>query len=463
MQDLLRSLPKVDEVLNDEETKEYISQVGREPVVEAIRQAIDSIRQEIVNEKLSIDVRSAVKAKIKASLSDLERFSLQRVINGTGIVLHTNLGRARLSAEAIERVVEVAANYSNLEYDLESAARGSRYVHVEDLLKKITKAEDALVVNNNAAAVLLALNTLAKGGEAIVSRGQLIEIGGSFRIPDVMEQSGCILKEVGTTNKTHLEDYENAINENTTALLRVHTSNYKILGFTKEVSTEDMSALGLKYNLPVIEDLGSGMIINPAKLNLSYEPTVAEVIAQGADIVTFSGDKLLGGPQAGIIVGKKEYIELMKKNHLNRALRIDKMTLAALEATLKQYLDLEKAFRSIPIIKMLALTKKELVERADRVISQLMGELDDKADVSKVSLQGQVGGGALPLDKTDSFGIAIVPNCMSVSEYESKLRADKLPVIGRIEDNQFLIDLRTVDPEEEELLIETLIRPFVGE
>jgi L-seryl-tRNA(Ser) seleniumtransferase len=463
MQNLLRSLPKVDDVLNNGDIKLYIDKLGREPVVDIIRQVLEGVRNDVLSKKVADDALGVALARIKTSLRDLERFSLQRVLNGTGVILHTNLGRAKLSKEAIDRVITVASNYSNLEYDLDKAGRGSRYSHVEDLLKKITNAEDALVVNNNAAAVLLALNTLAKGGEAIVSRGQLIEIGGSFRIPDVMEQSGCKLKEVGTTNKTHIEDYETAINEHTTALLKVHTSNYKILGFTKEVTTEEMAVLGKKYNLPVIEDLGSGMIINPKKLGLSYEPTVAEVIAQGADVVTFSGDKLLGGPQAGIIVGKKEYVSKMKSNHLNRALRIDKMTLAALEATLKQYLDEERAFQTIPIIKMLAMTKDELSDRADVILAKLIGELEDRAQLKKVSLSGQVGGGALPLDRTDSCGISIVPKELSVSEYETKLRMADLPLIGRVEDNQFLVDLRTIDETEEELLIKSLVAPLLGD
>jgi L-seryl-tRNA(Ser) seleniumtransferase len=395
-------------------------------------------------------------------VSEIRAYSLKRVLNGTGIVLHTNLGRARLAKEAVKRVEEVAKNYSNLEYDLKTDSRGIRYSHVENILKKITKAEDALIVNNNAAAVMLALSTLAKGGEAIVSRGQLIEIGGSFRIPDVMEQSGCILKEVGTTNKTHLRDYENAINENTSVLLKVHTSNYKILGFSEEVSTKDMVELGNKHDIPVIEDLGSGMIIDTSKFGLSYEPTVPEVVKAGADVVTFSGDKLLGGPQAGIIVGKKEYIEKMKKNHLNRALRIDKMTLAALEATLKLYLDESMAMEKIPVMKMLSLTEKDLEKRALKLKDKLTEAALTSINVEVAKMDGQVGGGALPLDKTKSCGLAIKPVNISINEYERKLRELELPLVAMIENDKLLIDLRTIDTNEEDELIEAILSPLQG-
>ncbi|MFP4457377.1 MAG: L-seryl-tRNA(Sec) selenium transferase [Clostridia bacterium] len=460
MDSLLRSLPKVDELLNNNEIKPHIDLVGREPVVQAIRDAIDQLRQEIIAGKDINSVEDAIMKLIKGYLSRLESYSLKRVLNGTGIVLHTNLGRARLADKAVERVNEVAKNYSNLEYNLKEAKRGIRYSHVEDILIEITKAEDALIVNNNAAAVLLALNTLAKGGEAIVSRGQLIEIGGSFRIPDVMEQSGCYLKEVGTTNKTHIEDFENAINENTAVLLKVHTSNYKILGFSEEVSTQDMASLGNKHSIPLIEDLGSGMIIDTSNFGLSYEPTVPEVINQGADVVTFSGDKLLGGPQAGIIVGKKEYIQKMKKNHLNRALRIDKMTLAALEATLKLYLDEKLAIESIPVMKMLSLSQEELKERAQKLKDKLIVKAKDLLKVDIAKLSGQVGGGALPLDKTNSFGLAINPLKISVTEYEKKLRKLKIPLIAMIDHDTLLVDLRTIHPSEESELIDALIAPL---
>lgn len=460
MDNLLRSLPKVDELLNNNEIKPHIDLIGREPVVKAIREAIDHLRQKILAGEDIDSVDDAVMKLIKGYLSKLETYSLKRVLNGTGIVLHTNLGRARLADIAVERVSQIAKNYSNLEYNLEEAKRGIRYSHVEDILKKITKAEDALIVNNNAAAVLLALSTLAKGREAIVSRGQLIEIGGSFRIPDVMELSGCYLKEVGTTNKTHIKDYKNAINENTAVLLKVHTSNYKILGFSEEVSTEDMVKIGNKNSIPVIEDLGSGMIIDASNFGLSYEPTVPEVISQGADVVTFSGDKLLGGPQAGIIVGKKEYIQKMKKNQLNRALRIDKMTLAALEATLKLYLDEKLAIENIPVMKMLSLSEEELKERANKLKDQLNASATDLLKVEITRLSGQVGGGALPLDKTNSFGLAINPIKISVTEYEKDLRKLDTPLIAMIDHDTLLVDLRTIHPLEEPELIEALLAPL---
>ncbi len=460
MENLLRSLPKVDELLKKEEIKEYIKSIGREPVVEAVRESLNQLRRNILDKKDVLDVEEAVMELISRRISEIKSYSLKRVLNGTGIVLHTNLGRARLAKEAVERVEEVAKHYSNLEYDLNTDSRGIRYSHVEDILKKITSAEDALIVNNNAAAVMLALSTLAKDGQAIVSRGQLIEIGGSFRIPDVMEQSGCILKEVGTTNKTHLQDYENAINEDTAVFLKVHTSNYKILGFSEEVSTKDMVELGNKHNIPVIEDLGSGMIIDTSKFGLSYEPTVPEVVKAGVDVVTFSGDKLLGGPQAGIIVGKKEYIDKMKKNHLNRALRIDKMTLAALEATLKLYLDESMAIKKIPVIRMLSLSKQELKNRATYLKEKLDKLTSNLINVSVVKLDGQVGGGALPLDKTNSYGLALNPLNMSINEYERLLRELELPLVAMIENDTLHIDLRTIDPSEEDDLIEAVLTPL---
>ena len=338
-------LPSVDEVLSQKEIEELIEKYPRSIVLESIREVIDINRQTIVAikteeeaEKFSLTMEKVIEETEKKA-RDNYALSLKKVINGTGTVLHTNLGRSLISEKIKDEIWTASSRYSNLEYDLEKGERGSRYVHLTDMIKRLTGAEDVLVVNNNAAAVMLVLSTMAKGGEAIVSRGELVEVGGSFRIPSVMALSGADLVEIGATNKTHLKDYEEAITENTRALMKVHTSNYRIMGFTESISVAELVELGKKYDLPVIEDLGSGVFIDLSKYGLEYEPTVLDSIHRGADIVTFSGDKMLGGAQAGIIVGKKKYISAMKKNQLTRALRVDKLTICALEATLRMYLD----------------------------------------------------------------------------------------------------------------------------
>jgi len=373
--------------------------------------------------------------------------SLKRVINATGIPLHTNLGRAPLSEEAIKEIVEISRGYSNLEYDLKDGKRGSRYVHVEEILKELTGAESALVVNNNASAVLICLNTLAKDKEVIVSRGELVEIGGSFRIPEVMKWAGCILKEVGTTNKTHLYDYENAINENTAMILKVHKSNYYIEGFTKEVEVKELVNLGKKYGFLVMYDLGSGCFIDFSKYGLVKEPTVNEVLKEDVDIVTFSGDKLLGAPQAGIILGKKEVIEKIKKNPLNRALRIDKLTLAGLEATLKLYRSEELAIEKIPILRMLLKKEEELKKSAQR-LKRLINKQNLKNIKYKiVKVEGRAGGGSIPKLKLESYAIGIF--CEKSPQWmHEKLRLREIPIIGRIEKDVFLIDVRCLFEED---------------
>lgn len=456
MQKLLRQLPKVDELLQNTDIAQWVNELSHKIVVDSVRVAIGQVRTDILNGKQVKDVELTVISTFLNLVKRQQVNSLRRVLNGTGIVLHTNLGRAKLSNSARQQVEQVASSYSTLEYSLEKRSRGSRYDHVVTLLKEITGAEDALVVNNNAAAVLLALNTMAKGKEAIVSRGQLIEIGGSFRIPAVMEQSGCFLHEVGTTNKTHLVDYERAITENTALILKVHTSNYRILGFTEEVPNTELVKLSKKYDIPVLDDLGSGMFIDPRKINLSYEPTVPEVVKAGVDVVTFSGDKLLGGPQAGIIVGKSRYIKAMKENHLNRALRIDKLTLAALEATLKLYLDEEVAINKIPTLTMLNYNQNELKERANQLKDKILAEVADYAFVQVCDTVGQVGGGALPLEELPSAGIVVTPRRMSVNKYEERLRLGSTPLIARIENDGLLVDLRTIATDEEADLIEVL-------
>ncbi|QER42372.1 L-seryl-tRNA(Sec) selenium transferase [Thermodesulfobacterium sp. TA1] len=379
---------------------------------------------------------------IKQVFEDYEKPSLQRVINATGVVIHTNLGRAPLAEKAIEEIVKVAKFYSNLEFNLEEGKRGSRYVHVEEILKEITGAEGAIVVNNNASAVLISLNTLAFGKEVIVSRGELVEIGGSFRIPEVMKWAGCILREVGTTNKTHLYDYEKAINENTGLLLKVHKSNFAIVGFTKEVSSEELVVLGRKYNLPVMEDLGSGCLIDLSKYGYPKEPTVKEILAAGVDIVTFSGDKLLGGPQAGIILGKKDLIEKIRKNPLNRALRIDKLTLAGLEVTLRLYRDENLAREYIPTLKMILTPKEQLKKEAIKLANRLKKLGLEGFQFKVLESSGKTGGGSLPLLDLPSFVVGVYSEKVSPQRLQEFLRKNQPPIITRIEEDFLVIDPR---------------------
>lgn len=455
--ELFRKLPSVDEVLSKDEIKNTLNFYPRSIVLETIREVIELNRRKIINSDkyLDINIESIInnvidKVKLKYSLS------LKKVINGTGIVIHTNLGRSLVSEQIKDDLFSIATRYSNLEYDIENGERGSRYTHLTDIIKRLTGAEDVLVVNNNASAVLLSLNTLAKEKEVIVSRGELVEVGGSFRIPSIMELSGAKLNEVGSTNKTHLKDYEESINENTGAIMKVHTSNYKILGFTESVEVDKLSNLSKKYNVPLIEDLGSGVFIDLSKYGLSYEPTVLDSLKNGADIVTFSGDKLLGGVQAGIIVGKKEYIQKMKKNQLTRALRVDKLTICALEATLRMYLDEENAIKNIPTLRMLTYSIQELEKKAVGLYDKIkdLKDFDIKISDSK----SQVGGGSMPLEFIDSKVIEIIPKKISVSSLEKKLRFSKSHIIGRIKDEKYILDVRTIFEDEFDLIYEELKR-----
>ncbi len=455
--ELFRKLPSVDEVLSKDEIKNTLNFYPRSIVLETIREVIELNRKEIINSNkyLDINIESIVndviyKVKLKYSLS------LKKVINGTGIVIHTNLGRSLVSEQIKDDLFSIATRYSNLEYDIENGERGSRYTHLTDIIKRLTGAEDVLVVNNNASAVLLSLNTLAKEKEVIVSRGELVEVGGSFRIPSIMELSGAKLNEVGSTNKTHLKDYEESINENTGAIMKVHTSNYKILGFTESVEVDKLSNLSKKYNVPLIEDLGSGVFIDLSKYGLSYEPTVLDSLKNGADIVTFSGDKLLGGVQAGIIVGKKEYIQKMKKNQLTRALRVDKLTICALEATLRMYLDEENAIKNIPTLRMLTYSIQELEKKAVGLYDKIK-DLED-FDIKISDSKSQVGGGSMPLEFIDSKVIEIIPKKISVSSLEKKLRLSKSHIIGRIKDEKYILDVRTIFEDEFDLIYEELKR-----
>ena len=394
--------------------------------------------------------------RIIERLSEKRKRSLKRVINATGIVLHTNLGRAPLSEEACKNLAEIAGRSSTLEYDDKKGTRGDRHSHVEGLLTKLTGTEAAMVVNNNAAATMLCLSALGAGKEFIVSRGELVEIGGSFRIPDIMEQSGATLREIGTTNKTRLSDYEKAIGDNTAALLKIHTSNYRILGFTEEASLTELVALGEKTGLPVIYDMGSGLMVDLSSYGID-EPTVVESLRTGIDLILFSGDKLLGGPQAGILVGRKEYIEKMKKHPLARVVRMDKLTLAALEATLEAYGDSERALREIPVLRMLTEPVALIEERALVMEAALKGKLSN-IDLEVVKTYGQVGGGSAPLSKVDGIALALSSPVVSLERLERLLRKQDIPVISRITKERLHIELRALGEKEEAIVVETLIK-----
>lgn len=453
---LFTRLPKVDQILNDTEIQCLLEKCPRDIVVNSIREVLESLRRNISKGSLTVElldekinqIPNLVNTKVYNKLS----MKFKKVINGTGVIIHTNLGRSLVGQEVMQAVTEVATNYSNLEYDLENGTRGSRYSHVEEILTMITGAESALVVNNNAAAVMLALSSIAKNREVIVSRGELVEIGGSFRVPDVMEQSGAKLVDVGTTNKTHLWDYEKAIGEDTTALMKVHTSNYRILGFTASVDLKDLVELGRKNGIPVIEDLGSGVLIDLTKYGLDYEPTVQDSIRAGVDIVTFSGDKLLGGPQAGILVGRKEYIDIMKKNPLTRALRVDKFTLSALEATLRLYLDEKQAVEKIPTLRMLTASLDKLQEKAIKLRDLIRDKTDNKLNVEIVNDFSQVGGGSLPLEEIPTKAVVLCSDDFHISALEKRLRRLENPIITRVYKEKMYIDLRTVVEEDFELI-----------
>ncbi|SHO51687.1 L-seryl-tRNA(Sec) selenium transferase [Desulfopila aestuarii] len=459
--ELLRSLPKIDECILWLESvmDEY---VPHRIIKECVQKVIDRERKSILageKQHLVIKSRGDWEKLFIQSIRKKMTANFRRVINGTGVIVHTNLGRSLLPDAALEALGMVGGYYSNLEFDLETGRRGSRYSLVEDLICELTGAESAIVVNNNAAAVLLVLDTLAKGTEVIVSRGQLVEIGGSFRIPDVMAKSGADLVEVGATNRTHLHDYEQAITERTSMLLKVHTSNFRMIGFTSEVSGEDLSALAKKHGLVTMEDLGSGSLLDLSPYGLEKEPTVQEAVKAGIDVVTFSGDKLLGGPQAGVIVGSREVIGKVKKNPLNRALRIDKFTLAALETILRYYYDTNNALESIPTLKMLTEHPDIIKERAEAITGKIRNDLSGQCDVTIGATVSKVGGGAMPECKLASWAVELQPKTMSISMMEKSFRQLRMPIIGRVESEKFLLDARTIQDREISELAD-LIRDF---
>ncbi|MEO0079495.1 MAG: L-seryl-tRNA(Sec) selenium transferase [candidate division WOR-3 bacterium] len=454
--DSLRSLPSVEKVLGDSRLASMLSRLHRRLVVRIVREYLDELRNRIL---AGDDARFRIE-ELAGRLAGQVRPTLTRAINGLGVVLHTGLGRAPLPRVAQEALLDVSEHFSSLEIDLDTGRRGSRYRHVEPLLCELTGAEAAMVVNNNCAATLLILTALARGKEVVVSRGQLIEIGGSFRIPEVMQQSGCRMVEVGTTNRTHLRDYQNAITPETAVLLRVHTSNYRIVGFTKEVGLAELVALGRKYNIPVVDDLGSGALIDLSRFGLPKEPLVQDSIATGADLVCFSGDKLIGGCQAGIIVGRKRLVDLLKKHPLTRALRCDKLTYAVLERTLELFLDEERVVQEHPLLRILLKSVDQMRQDAEGLLSEVEPKLRGKARLAVRDSLAEVGGGSLATESLPSVAVAVRPEKMTVDELARRLRHYRPPVFGRIEHDELMLDLRTIRADEIPIVAQALLEGF---
>jgi L-seryl-tRNA(Ser) seleniumtransferase len=448
---MFRMIPAVDRILDGLSKNEKTSSYPRSLILRAINDILGETRKKIDENRIK-DLSElgfeSISVMVVRRLEILAQPNLRRVINATGVVIHTNLGRSALADRVMLRVMVIGRGYSNLEYDLDEGKRGSRHSHVEGILRELTGAEAAMVVNNNAAAVLIAIETLAKGREVVVSRGELVEIGGSFRIPDVMKKSGASMIEIGTTNKTHLKDYEEAVGPDTALLLKVHKSNFHVIGFTEEVGTNQLAELGRRQGIPVMEDLGSGCMVDLSRYGLAKEPTVREALEDGADIVTFSGDKLLGGPQAGIIVGRKDLVETIKKNQLARALRVDKLTLAALEETLNIYRDEKAAIKEIPTLEMICADYKALKIKAGR-LRRMIGKLDGKDfSIDQIDGASKVGGGALPLMELPTRLLRLTPAGMSARFMEEWLKTREIPIIVRIEKDSVLMDVRTIRDEE---------------
>jgi len=458
-QALFRKIPKVDQLMLDPRAEEFAATYPKSLILRAIHDVLDEIRSAIGAGSLADGSRlekESVLSAVADTLRTMNRPSLRPVINATGVVVHTNLGRSILAERALRQFRPLAGGYSNLEYDLERGERGSRYVHVEEILKELTSAEAAMVVNNNAAAVLIALETLAKGRDVIVSRGQLVEIGGSFRIPDVMKKSGANMVEVGATNKTHLRDYEEVIGPDTALLLKVHTSNYQIIGFTQEVPLPELSGLGKRYGVPVMEDLGSGCLVDFSKAGLQSEPTVQDALSSGADLVTFSGDKLLGGPQAGILLGRKDLIDAIRRNQLNRALRIDKLTLLALEETLRLYRDMDAAVKEIPTLKMIFQSYGTISKKAQRAVKRVGNIKGKNFSLQLADGSSRAGGGALPAMELPSRLLSLAPKGLTAQFMESWLRNYDPPIISRVEKEHLLLDVRTIQERELKIVAEAI-------
>lgn len=459
---LLRKLPSVDEVLRLPSVITFVTREGRAAVTDAVRTVLARIRSEIAVGRLDdahVDLALAgLEAAVERQVARSLVYSLRPVINATGVILHTNLGRAPLSSSALDHVRESALGYSNLEFDLDKGSRGRRDVHVDRLFQKLLNASQqgesvsTIVVNNNAAAVFLALNTLAENGEAIVSRGELVEIGGSFRIPDVMTKSNAILREVGTTNRTRISDFERAINDKTRALLRVHRSNFEITGFTEQPALEELVELARRRNIPLLEDLGSGALFDLQSIGVAGEAGVLDSLRCGVDVVMYSGDKLLGGPQAGMLSGRADLIARMRSNSLFRALRVDKLTYAALEATLLAYV--KQDYESIPAVRMMHLSKEEITHRAEALAHQFTSSA---FRISLIDGESVIGGGAAPSAVLATKLLAVESDALGANEIAARLRNLDIPVIARVEEARVLIDLRTVFPEQDAILAAALI------
>ncbi len=451
---LLRQIPAVDELLNRAGLRALEARVGRRLVVDATRQVLQSLRGRVSSGSLASVSVEMLEKEIIAATEAAAEYSLRPVINASGVILHTNLGRAPLSREAVEHLAEVATRYCNLEYNLERGERGQRDTHTDRLFAQLLGAERTLVVNNNAAAVFLALNTLAEGGEVVVSRGELIEIGGSFRIPDICAKSGALLREVGTTNRTRIDDYAAALNERTRVLLRVHPSNFRIVGFTERPGLEEMVELAQKRRVILLEDLGSGCLVDLAPLGIPDEPPVGPSLKAGVDVVTFSGDKLLGGPQAGIIAGKREPLEKIRKNPLFRALRVDKLTIAALEATIALYL--REDAKAIPALRMIQTPQDEIVPRAGRLAERIAARPNLSARVEDG--ESVIGGGSTPGQSLPTKLVAVIHARRSAQELEALLRKNSPPIIARVERDRLLLDLRTVFEDQDEEITQAFER-----
>jgi L-seryl-tRNA(Sec) selenium transferase (EC 2.9.1.1) len=464
-EELLRNLPKIDEIMLVLGREGIFEKVPRDVALSICRSIVSDIRKLILTARepdmdIQIPSTDEVADAVVEKIGNLREHSLRRVVNATGVILHTNLGRAPLCKDALERIIEVSCGYSNLEFDLDTGKRGLRYDHVKGILCELSGAGDALVVNNNAAAVLLVLNTMASGKEVIVSRGELIEIGGEFRIPEIMEKSGARLREVGTTNRTHLPDYEKAIGADTGLILKVHTSNFKVVGFAGEVGLSSLVELGKKHCIPVMNDLGSGCFVELDRYGLAREPLVKDMALTGVDVVTFSGDKLLGGPQAGIILGDRDTLRKVKANPLNRAFRIDKLTLIALEATMKQYLNTGDAVTNIRSLRALTEPLSDVEKRAEKILTILK-----KMHVAGLTLAlkkgfSMAGGGSLPMEKIPTILLSIRSSLISASRIEESLRQCMVPIVARISEDEVLFDLRTIEEEEFRFIKEGLQHVF---
>lgn len=461
--DLLKNLPKVDKLFTDPRIKPIVNRYPKKIVMGEIRAYLKKMRSDIVkssdHDSLSLDYDSIVNTFLENATDKLQN-SLKRGINGVGIILHTGMGRAPFAEDAQKALVDVVSNYCTLQIDQETGRRGDRYIHVESLICEITGAEAALVVNNNAAATLLVLNTLAEGKEVIVSRGELVEIGGSFRIPDVMERSRAKLVEVGTTNRTHLKDYKNAITEETGCLLKVHKSNYAIIGFTKSLTIEELSPLARENNIPLFDDLGSGALVDFERWGLPHERTVQESLKDGSDVVSFSGDKLIGGPQCGIIVGKKEVIDRMKNNQLTRAFRVDKMIFTVLEATLRLFMDENKLKKSHPVIRMLAESEEEVKKRCMGLKRRIKSIFGEKVKLRVVEEQTEIGSGSMSNKKLPTWALGVRSDLISPDELSYQFRMCNPPVFGRVKDGRYLLDCRTIRLDEVKFILRAFEKVF---